>query len=153
MKGAKTKLHISAPVGIAQAEIPTRGREFVPRRLYIRPTDYERHGFTQGCRGCTWQQNRVGPRPGHSENCRARLETEIAKVEGDDRTQRVQERQDHFVAAVVADSDKTRLQDPRQEDSNEPIDAGAADGAAPSTPVGGEGVTKFFDIGGDSPPA
>ena len=41
MKGAKTKLHISAPVGIAQAEIPPRGRDFVPRRLYIRPTDYE----------------------------------------------------------------------------------------------------------------
>ena len=65
--------------------------------------------------------------------------------------QRVQERQDHFVAAVVADSDKTRLQDPRHEDNDEPIATGAADGAAPSTPVGGEGVTKFFDIGGDSP--
>ena len=43
-----------------------KGRDFIPRRLYIRPTDYARFGYTQGCRGCTWQQNKVGPRLGHT---------------------------------------------------------------------------------------
>ena len=42
MKGVMTKLHVTALVGIEQAEIPTRGRDIVPRRLYIRLTDYER---------------------------------------------------------------------------------------------------------------
>ena len=73
MEGVRTKLHVSATVGIEQADIPTRGRDFVPRRLYIRPTDYAKFGFAQGCRGCTWQQVRVGPRPGRIEACRARL--------------------------------------------------------------------------------
>ena len=77
MKGAKTQLHVTAPVGIEQAAIPTRGRDFIPRRLCIRPTDYARFGYTQGCRSCVWQQHEIGPRPGHTEACRTRLETEI----------------------------------------------------------------------------
>ena len=89
MKGAKTRLHISEPVGMANEEIPTRGRDFAPRRIYIKPSDYDRHGHTQGCRACTWMQNRVGPRPGHTEACRSRMEGEIAKLDDDDRLKKV----------------------------------------------------------------
>ena len=59
MKGAKTKLYVTAPVGIEQAAIPTLGRDVIPRRLYIRPTDYARFWYNQGCRGCVWQQNKI----------------------------------------------------------------------------------------------
>ena len=31
MKGAETKLHVTAPVGIEQSAIATRGRDFIPR--------------------------------------------------------------------------------------------------------------------------
>ena len=34
-------------------EIPMRGRGFVPRRVYTKPADYLKHGYTQGCKGCT----------------------------------------------------------------------------------------------------
>ena len=137
MAGTKTKLHVTAPVGIEQSDIPTRGRDFFPRGLYMRPTDYARFGYTQGCRGCTWQQNKVGPRPGHTEACRARLETEIAKVEDDDRMQTVQDRPDHFAATKVSEGDEARVDDPRQQKSEEPKpqrDEGAGDDAPPAAP-------------------
>ena len=38
LKGAGTKLHITAPIGMEQMEIPTRGRYFIPRQIYIRPS-------------------------------------------------------------------------------------------------------------------
>ena len=41
LKGAKTRQHVSMPRNIESQEIPTRGREFVPRRLYMMPKDYE----------------------------------------------------------------------------------------------------------------
>jgi hypothetical protein len=53
MKGVKTKLHKPALIVIAQAEIITRGRDFAPIQLSICPIDYEQHGFTQACQGCT----------------------------------------------------------------------------------------------------
>ena len=153
MKGARTKLHTTAPAGMEQTEIPTRGRDFIPRRVYIRPADFARHGFTQGCKGCTWQQNRVGPRPGQSEACRARMESEIAKNEDDDRMMKVQERHDHFAAEKVAEGDQERGEDPRKPEDNEPKprdEGGATDDATPSTPATGKRNPIFFEI--DTPP-
>ena len=144
LKGARTKQHVSTPAGLGQLPIPTRGRDFVPRRLYVRPSDYTRHGYTQGCRGCTWQQNKLGPRAGHSEACRARLEEEISKIEGDDRLQKVQDRQDHFVASKVAEGDKARVDDPRQNENNEPSAQG--DAAPTSTAAN---IPEQYDIGQD----
>ena len=49
MKGAKTSVAAGAPrPGIPDgvAPTPTRGREFVPRRVYIKPADFEKHGHT-----------------------------------------------------------------------------------------------------------
>ena len=104
-KEARTKQHVSVPVGVEQLPIPTRGRDFIPRRLCIQPSDYVQRGYTQGCRGCAWQQHRIGPRPGHSEACRARLEGEISKVDDDDRLQKYRERRDDFVAGKIAEFD------------------------------------------------
>ena len=64
----------------------------------MRPIDYERLGFTRRCRECTWVYHRLGARVNHSETWEARLEGEIATVEGDDWMQKVQERHD-IVAA------------------------------------------------------
>ena len=49
MKGAKTSLAAGVPrVGTqdVQAHVPMRGREFDPRRIYIKPADFDRHGHT-----------------------------------------------------------------------------------------------------------
>ena len=77
LKGAKTAPLIAFPrSGVPEdpAPIPMRGREFVPRRVYLRNADYEKHGHTQGCKGCIWVQNQIGTRYPHSDACRARLE-------------------------------------------------------------------------------
>ena len=85
MKGALTNppaVHHPARGPAEPDAVPVRGREFVPRRLYTKASDYVRHGYTQGCRGCTRLQNGFGPRVGHTELCRERIETCIAADPG-----------------------------------------------------------------------
>ena len=62
------------------------------------PGDYAKHRFTQGCPGCTFAQVGVGPKRGHNEACRKRMEEEIAKDASDKRADNVKERQDHDIA-------------------------------------------------------
>ena len=54
------------------------GNEFVPRRIYLKPADFDKFGFTEGCPGCTWLQNRIGARRNHNDLCRARVEQAMA---------------------------------------------------------------------------
>ena len=120
LKGARSTPMICFSHGGGQEApglIPVRGCEFVPRRVYTRASDYVKHGFTEGCRGCTWAQNQLGPRAAHTEACRARLEGAMAADEDDDRTEKVQERQDNFAAQKVAqgDGDVKRCTDPPPE--------------------------------------
>ena len=121
LKGARTtpignsvKSNLPAAVG----EIPVRRREFVPRRLYIRNADYERHGFTEGCKGCVWLQVGVGPRVGHSEACRNRLEQKIAEDPGDSRAQKAKDRIDHYVAQTTFPEERIEVEreDPREKE-------------------------------------
>ena len=147
LEGASTTQQVSFPRGAEALPVPSRGRDFVPRRVYIMPADYVRHGYTQGCRGCTWAQNQLGARAPHSEACRARIEGEIGKDENDGRTKKVQERHDHFAATKVAEGDsaKEQVNDPRS-DNRAQDEAAHEDGgrhanedamdADPSTPSG-----------------
>ena len=121
MKGARTAPAISFPLGgnpQRLEEIPTRGREFVPRKVYVKIGDYEKFGFTQGCRGCTWTQNRLGPRTPHNEVCKARMEKAIAEDVDDDRTRKAKESLDHYLAQQVEEGDvrQEREVDPRQDE-------------------------------------
>ena len=86
LKGAKTTMHISfpkTPGGDGPALIPTRGPGMVPRRVYLMPSGFAKHGFTQGCPGCIYAQNGNGLKRNHSENCRKIMEEEIAKIASD----------------------------------------------------------------------
>ena len=51
----------------------------MPRRPYLKSSDFIKFGFSHGCPGCIWAQNGNGPRRGHDESCRKRMEEEIAK--------------------------------------------------------------------------
>ena len=119
MKGAKTSVAAGAPrPGIPEgvAPTPTRGREFVPRRVYIKPADFEKHGHTEGCRGCEWLTNKLGPRVNHNDGCRLRMEKIIAEDETDERTRRTKERLDHYLAQQVDDGDN----DKKKESADDP---------------------------------
>jgi len=63
------------------AEVATRQEEKRARRVYLKAEDFEAHGYTEGCDGCSRQKAGMEARP-HTETCRARLEEELAKDNG-----------------------------------------------------------------------
>ena len=63
LKGAKSTVHVTVPKVAGDADpaaIPTRSSDVIPRRLYLKPADFDKHGFTQGCPGCAFAQTRLG---------------------------------------------------------------------------------------------
>ena len=121
LEGARTTPIVKfAPAGGEVGPVPTRGREHVPRRKYTKPADFMKHGYTEGCRGCTWLQNQLGPRTNHSEACHERIEKAVINDGGDERAKKVRERIDHYTAQVVeqGDDDRARVGDPREKEPN-----------------------------------
>ena len=62
-------------------DIPTGSRAGERRSLYLRQTDFERHGFTDWCPGCRYiaieKPGPKGDRAAHSRACRIRMESII----------------------------------------------------------------------------
>jgi len=82
-------LHIPISINIEQdnidgapVETTQRQEEKKARRVYLKATDFETHGYSDNCDGCSRLQAGMEARP-HTETCRARLEEELAK--GDNR--------------------------------------------------------------------
>ena len=82
-------LHIPVSINIEQDNIDgapvetiRRQEEKKARRVYLKATDFETHGYSDNCDGCSRLQAGMEARP-HTETCRARLEEELAK--GDNR--------------------------------------------------------------------
>ena len=98
--------HISAEPAVkgspAAVSIPTRsGAEWVPRRIYLKPDDFVKSGYTEGCKGCTWFQTGLGARTNHSDDCRKRMEDAFAEDdEGRKRLGIQRAKMDEFVTAV-----------------------------------------------------
>ena len=82
-----------APVPVAPS------RAFVPRRARLGQQDFEDFGYTQGCRGCEYLQTGIGQRQNHSDQCRDRIEAELAKSDQDRaRLDKSKDRIDHWAA-------------------------------------------------------
>ena len=74
----------------------------MPRRTMLKNADFVRYGLTGGCPGCQWIQNPVGQSRNHTEDCRRRIEIELAKTdEGQERLRKAQDRIDHKVAEII----------------------------------------------------
>ena len=85
----------------AKAEPPAPDRHVQPRRFKINKADLERHGYTVGCRQCDHIQRFGSTKSGtqHSDTCRARLLSEVAKsAQGQERLARHEERVDQAMA-------------------------------------------------------
>ena len=66
------------------------------------PGDFSNVGFCQGCPGCIYAQDVIGPRRNHSEACQDRIERELNKTEfGKDRLGRAKDRLDHKLAEIM----------------------------------------------------
>ena len=59
-------------------ETAQRKEEQTARRVYLKQTDFEQHGYSGDCEGCARLQAGMGPRP-HSEACSTRLKEELGK--------------------------------------------------------------------------
>jgi hypothetical protein len=79
-----------------------REEEVVPRRAGFSQKDLETHGFTAGCAGCKSVLT-GGRRQGHNEDCRRRLEKEMA---GEDKIKRAAERRDEFAVKKVREDEE-----------------------------------------------
>ena len=135
-KGARTT--VESHQGELAREGAPSDRAFVPRLARMAPEDFREAGFTTGCRGCAWLQDRVGSRVAHSTECRDRMEAAMMQSStGKEKMQRAQDRQDHWVSEKVKKSDESHAQ--KDQDMPEVIDmedALAADTSrrAPRTP-------------------
>ena len=76
----------------------------VPRRLYIRAKDIERHGATSNCKGCIATLRGEGEVP-HSDTCRKRLTEEIEKSDEGARAKRARQRELEFHERAIMESD------------------------------------------------
>ena len=107
--GIKGSVEIRSRVRLPQEPVevprPLRGRnEYVPRRFRIHRGDLQRFGFTVGCPGCR-AANRDLPAPGHTEECRRRIQEELEKA-GDTRIEREAARANRYFGELLAESDK-----------------------------------------------
>ena len=66
-----------------------------PRQLYLRKSDFDKHGFSQGCMGCR-SLLRGTARQAHSEACRTRMGREMT---GHERAKKVEGRAFEFFLA------------------------------------------------------
>ena len=107
-KGAKTSfedIRTQRHIADGHAPIPAAlGRAFIPRRARLAHKDFDNYGYTEGCRGCGFLQTGIGQRQNHSDQCRDRLEAELAKSEeGQARLEKSKDRIDHWAAKIGED--------------------------------------------------
>ena len=102
LEGARaTPIVKFAPAGGEVGPVPTIVHEHVPRRMCTTPADFFKHGYTEGCRCCTWLQKQLGPRTNHSEGCRERIEKAVISDGEDERAKKERERIDHYTAQIA----------------------------------------------------
>ena len=96
----------SSPIGV-RFHVPLKvnpdenAAPVIPRRMRMKPEDFETYGFTVGCPGCEQIQLDSSVRKNHSEQCRIRMETEIGKSSaGQDRLSKAKDRIDTKTAEM-----------------------------------------------------
>ena len=102
-KGAKTSFE---DVRVHRHVVETRApvteeanKDYAPRRARLDKKDFNRHGFTENCRGCEFLQTGIGVRQGHSSQCRERMEREMADTEeGQAKLERTKGKFDYWTA-------------------------------------------------------
>ena len=148
-KGARTT--VEAHQGELARDGEDGGRTFMPRRTRLVPDDFVNAGFTDGCRGCAWLQDRVGGRQGLSEECRNRVEEHLKQSEGgNERLQRAQGRIENWCSEEVRKSDTVRV--PQSDVTADKMDEQVVDmEEAPvrqtsQNDVGADRISEIYDI-------
>ena len=85
--------------------VPTENQRTIPRRLYSKARDIERHGATVNCKGCVATPREQGRVP-HTDTCRKRLTNKIEKRLDGERAKRARQRELDFFEHMIKDSDQ-----------------------------------------------
>ena len=131
-KGASStnpRVRWAAPMAENKDPMPF-GEPAIPRRMRIKPSDLQTHGYTIGCPGCEAVQLGTDLRRNHTEDCRVRIEGKVRETEeGQGRMDRAKARLDEW----TADAGKAELPEPQET----PNSGGAA--ASGSDPMNQDG--------------
>ena len=121
---------------------------YVPKSVYLRKAEFDKCGYTYGCRGCdALQEGRS--RVAHSDECRTRITTAMAQ--DDDSRKRVEEaksREDRYLTMEIERVDKKRR---LPEVADEPM--GAENPQPPGPPDVQEGAAMEVQTAGGDPNA
>jgi hypothetical protein len=84
-------------------------RAYLPKTLYLRQSDFNRHGFSRDCRGCAVMEAGGTWRALHSEGCKQRMAALLSEeVEEVGRLQRSSQRQTDYFAEQLERDDAKR---------------------------------------------
>ena len=122
--GEAWKMDVPPAIPTTTGEVEEDGwKEVVPRRAGLRREDFEKHGYSGGCPGCT-ALLRGTARQGHSEACRKRMEKELME---DPRWKRARTKIDDFVSKAIVEDEKMRKREGDEDGDQrlEPGDGGA----------------------------
>jgi len=86
----------------------------MPRRIYIKKDDLEKHGYMVGCPGCVSILKGTA-RQAHSEACRKRMETELKNT---DRSKAAERRVDEYLEKAIKKDEEKREIKRRKADGN-----------------------------------
>ena len=75
-----------------------------PRRDYLKPKDFTKHGHTLSCASCHRMQTGLGAKRGHNEECRTSMETAMASDETD--KARIEPRKTKLDAYAAAEGER-----------------------------------------------
>ena len=87
--GAKLRFAPNATSMAATPILARGGSEWTRRQMDLMPSDVGRLGYTIGCPGCVWMQNKPGARRLHNNNCLDRKEKALEEDDmgdGEDRS-------------------------------------------------------------------
>ena len=97
-EGIEVPVRVEAPsvnVNVVPQELRPPRVEETPRRVYLKPKDFVKHGYTEGWEGCRrLRTGNMSFRP-HNEECRSRLEAAL-KAEDNQRWRRASDRRRCF---------------------------------------------------------
>ena len=120
-KGAKTsfeEVRTHKHVVESRAPVPEEAnRKYEPRRIRLEQKDFDRLGYTQNCRGCEFLSTGIGVRQGHSSQCRARMEKDLAETEdGKARLDKSKGKFDYWTAKAGEEDTKENAEKDKDED-------------------------------------
>ena len=88
-----------------------------PRRIYLKPADFLKQGYTERCKGCAWIQHGLGAKTGHNNECRKRSEKALAESDDPGDRTRVETQKSKIDKFVFVERNKYLMQEENVEDT------------------------------------